>query len=108
MALRSRREEKDDDGKDRPAVNLGCQKNTMNSLADLILESDVYRRFDGLFTSDELRQARVNREIAYYPRGRAFYYTEVDLVAYVQSKRVEATRQANKALDPSREIPRDP
>lgn len=79
----------------------------MVRLADLILESDVYDRFPGLFVTDELRMARQRGEVAFYPRGRAIYYTEGDLVAYVQSKKVVPQCRDNKPLDESRPVPRE-
>ena len=79
----------------------------MQTLADLILETDVYKRFPGLFVEDELRLARKRGEIAYYPRGRATYYTEADLVAYIKGRRVECQRMENSPVDPERVVPRD-
>lgn len=77
----------------------------MNTLCDLILEADVYERFAGLFITDELRLARQRGEIAFYPRGRAIYYTEADLVAYVRSKRVGACKEDLVPIDKTREVP---
>ena len=78
----------------------------MQALSDLIKEPDVYKRFPGVFSEDELRLARTRDLIAFYPLGRSFYYTEADLVAYVQSKKVDpACKERNAPLSPDKEMP---
>lgn len=59
-------------------------------LAELIKESEVYARFPGLFADRELRQARHNGRIQFYRLRTGVFYTEEQLVDYIEQYRVDA------------------
>jgi hypothetical protein len=71
--------------------------------SDLISEDVVMERYGNLFGKRELKQARNDGLIGYFELKTGIFYTDADLMAYLQRNRREC--QKNARLDSDRETP---
>lgn len=58
----------------------------LRTIAELMSERDVYDRFPKVFADKELREARQNGEIEYYMLRMGPYYSEKQLIAYLEKR----------------------
>jgi hypothetical protein len=58
----------------------------LRTIAELMSERDVYDRFPKVFADKELREARQNGEIEYYLLRMGPYYSEKQLIAYLEKR----------------------
>ena len=56
------------------------------SLSDLISEKEVYERYK-LFADRELLEARQSGELEFYRLRKGIYYTESQLIAYLEKRK---------------------
>lgn len=58
----------------------------LSSLTDLISEKDVYERYK-LFADRELLEARQSGELEFYKLRKGVYYTEAQLIDYLEKRK---------------------
>lgn len=57
------------------------------SLGDLMSEREVYEKYGHIFVDAELRQARQGGKIDFYDLRKGIFYTERQLLAYLDTHR---------------------
>lgn len=70
----------------------------MMRLDELMSEAEVYEKWPRLFVDKELRNARQARLIEWFNMRSGIYYTEAQLVAYLERKLQKSCEQS-EALD---------
>jgi hypothetical protein len=58
----------------------------LKTIAELMSETEVYKRFPSIFADKELREARQAGLIEWYNLRKGPHYSENQLIAYVQTK----------------------
>lgn len=70
----------------------------LKTIADLMSETEVYKRFPSIFADKELREARQTGDIEWYNLRKGPHYSEDQLIAYL-NKRLRKPCQ-NRPLAP--------
>src|SRR5688572_20347331 len=58
----------------------------LKTITELMNEKEVYDRFPNIFADKELREARQRGEIEYYSLRKGPYYSEAQLIAYLEKR----------------------
>lgn len=83
---------------------IGGRSTPLTNLSDLISEKAVYERYGEIFAQHELREARNAGLLAHYHLRKGIFYTEGQLLAYIERRRQEPCE--NKLLVPEKDDPR--
>lgn len=60
---------------------------TLQTLSDLMSEDEVYKEYRHIFADKELREARQAGELEYYKLRKGIFYTEEQLLAYLEQRK---------------------
>jgi hypothetical protein len=61
--------------------------NALQTLSDLMSESEVYEKYPHIFADKELREARQTGELEFYKLRKGIFYREDQLIAYLEQRK---------------------